>query len=74
MIFFCKNFGTLKRSTKLYHGQSSILNQTQQLKVGDVIDHRDNVGRFALAKIIGKRSEKLKIHYGGWNAKYDIWC
>lgn len=44
------------------------------LQIGDHIDHRDDVGRFLLATIVNKEEYKVKIHYEGWNSKWDTWC
>ena len=35
--------------------------------------YRDDVGRFLLASIVEKRGTKVKIHYEGWNSKWDKW-
>ena len=43
------------------------------LKQGDMIDHRDELGRFALATIVEKKQTNLKIHYLGWSDKWDFW-
>eukprot|EP01084_Bolivina_argentea_P075632 137085_1 len=50
--------------------------EIQTLKHGDFIDHRDDVGRFALATIVDSvpSNLNLKIHYVGWNDKWDTWC
>ena len=45
-----------------------------KLQIGDHIDHRDDVGRFLLATIVDKDEYKVKIHYEGWNSKWDTWC
>lgn len=46
------------------------------LNVNDHIDHRDNVGRFATAIIVDvdERRDKVKLHYIGWQSKWDLWC
>ncbi len=44
-----------------------------KLKVKDKIDHRDEVGRFALATIAEKQGTNLKIHYDGWSRTWDVW-
>ena len=49
------------------------LEQAQQLKVFDRIDHRDTVGRFVLATIMEKQGMNLKIHYVKWPRKWDAW-
>ena len=46
----------------------------QNLKINDQVDHRDDVGRFLLATILDIKYNKVKIHYEGWNAKWDSWC
>eukprot|EP01083_Nonionella_stella_P145225 454683_1 len=51
------------------------LEEVTNLKVNDRIDHRDHLGRFIHAKIIGKKcNTNLKIHYMGWSNKWDNWC
>ena len=49
------------------------IEEAGKLKVGDKIDHRDNVGKFVLATIIAKNGTKLRIHYDGWGQKWDTW-
>ena len=49
------------------------LEQAFKLKVHDKIDHRDQVGRFLFATVIEKKHTNLKIHYDGWNRKWDTW-
>ena len=46
----------------------------KKLRIGDHIDHRDSVGHFVLAKVIEKKINGIKIHYVGWNNKWDRWC
>ena len=48
--------------------------ECDKLQIGDHIDHRDDVGRFLLATIVDKDQYKIKIHYEGWNSKWDTWC
>eukprot|EP01083_Nonionella_stella_P010734 30545_1 len=48
--------------------------ECDKLQIGDHIDHRDDVGRFLLATIVDKDECKVKIHYEGWNSKWDTWC
>ena len=48
------------------------LEQASQLQPGDHIDHRDDVGRYLLALVTEKHGYKLKIHYEGWNPKWDV--
>ncbi len=48
--------------------------QCDALQIGDNIDCRDEVGRFLLAVIVDKNQYKLKIHFEGWNSKWNIWC
>jgi len=48
--------------------------QCDKLQIGDHVDHRDDVGRFLLATIVDKGQDKVKIHYEGWNSKWDTWC
>lgn len=47
-----------------------------RLRVNDHIDHRDNVGRFANAIIVDvdAQRQKVKLHYIGWQSKWDLWC
>jgi len=47
-----------------------------RLRVNDHIDHRDNVGRFATAIIVAvdPQRQKVKLHYIGWQSKWDLWC
>eukprot|EP01084_Bolivina_argentea_P292468 502800_1 len=44
-----------------------------KLCINDKIDHRDFVGCFREAIIVGKNKNKLKIHYIGWENSYDKW-
>jgi len=44
------------------------------LQIGDHVDHRDDVGRFLLATIVDREAYRVKIHYEGWNSKWDTWC
>jgi hypothetical protein len=46
--------------------------QGDDLQPGDHIDHRDDVGRYLLAVVTEKHGTKLKIHYEGWNPKWDV--
>lgn len=48
--------------------------ECDKLQIGDHIDHRDDVGRFLLATIVDSDEYKVKIHYEGWNSKWDTWC
>eukprot|EP01083_Nonionella_stella_P085429 236915_1 len=50
------------------------LEDAMKLSVGDKIDHRDNLGYFAIATVLEKQGSKLKIHYDGYPIKYDQWC
>jgi len=47
--------------------------QASLLRVGDAVDHRDTVGRFLLATIMETKGTKLRISYGGWSHKSNIW-
>eukprot|EP01084_Bolivina_argentea_P292469 502801_1 len=47
--------------------------QVFKLCINDKIDHRDFVGCFREAIIVGKNKNKLKIHYIGWENSYDKW-
>eukprot|EP01084_Bolivina_argentea_P288841 495828_1 len=44
-----------------------------KLKIHDLIDHRDEFGVFALATITHKHGTILKIHYEGYDDKWDAW-
>ena len=48
--------------------------ECDKLQIGDHVDHRDDVGRFLLATIVDKDTFRVKIHYEGWNSKWDTWC
>jgi len=50
--------------------------QCSGLRVNDHIDHRDNVGRFATAMIVDVDTlrQRVKLHYIGWQSKWDLWC
>merc|ERR1719229_1822973 len=48
--------------------------QALRLNVGDDIDHRDYLGRFHHATIKEKNGTIVKIHYIGWNRKWDVLC
>eukprot|EP01083_Nonionella_stella_P184091 667101_1 len=47
------------------------LEDAMKLSANDTIDHRDSVGRFAIATVSEKNGLKLKIHYNGWGPQYD---
>ncbi len=49
------------------------LRDARKLQVGDKIDHQDTDGRFLGATVIEKIGSDLKIHYDGWNSKWDVW-
>eukprot|EP01084_Bolivina_argentea_P265493 450041_1 len=49
------------------------LEEANTLEINDKIDHRDQVGRFTYATVLGKQGTNLKIHYDGWSCKWDIW-
>eukprot|EP01083_Nonionella_stella_P101768 288818_1 len=49
------------------------LEDAMKLSANDTIDHRDSVGRFAIATVSEKNGLKLKIHYNGWGPQYDTW-
>ena len=49
------------------------LQQAFELKIGDKIDYRDEVGRFVFATVSEKQGTNLKIHYDGWSRKWNIW-
>eukprot|EP00484_Ammonia_sp_Unknown_P028793 CAMPEP_0197047254 /NCGR_PEP_ID=MMETSP1384-20130603/22784_1 /TAXON_ID=29189 /ORGANISM="Ammonia sp." /LENGTH=266 /DNA_ID=CAMNT_0042479149 /DNA_START=32 /DNA_END=832 /DNA_ORIENTATION=- len=44
-----------------------------KLRVGDKIDHRDSWGRYTLATIQQKKSSAVRVHYDGWDKKWDVW-
>eukprot|EP01084_Bolivina_argentea_P067712 123261_1 len=44
-----------------------------KLQINDAIDHRDEFGEFVLATITHKHGTILKIHYDGWDDKWDTW-
>jgi len=48
--------------------------EAKLLDVGSTVDHRDNVGRFLPATIIenDKTNGIWKLHYPGWNSKFDV--
>eukprot|EP01083_Nonionella_stella_P086850 241473_1 len=50
------------------------LEEAQNLRVGDRIDHRDQVWRYVPAIIKEKNGPFLKLHYIGWTNKWDCWC
>ena len=49
--------------------------EMKQLKVGDEIDHRDCEGQYYRARIteINKNRNKVKIHYLGFENRWDCW-
>ena len=47
--------------------------EASNLKINDMIDHRDNVGRFLLATIINKIGTNCLIHYNEYNEQWNIW-
>ncbi|ETO04074.1 hypothetical protein RFI_33328, partial [Reticulomyxa filosa] len=49
------------------------LEEAEKLRPNDKIDHRDDVGRFLLAQVVEKQGSMLKVHYDGWNSKWDVW-
>eukprot|EP01084_Bolivina_argentea_P137726 242555_1 len=49
------------------------LDEAQKLRIHDKIDHRDSVGRFVLATVVQKHDTNIKIHYIGWDSKFDTW-
>ena len=55
--------------------EQTCIQDFSKLKVDDMIDHQDTMGRFLYAKIIDMREigSKFKIHYDGWSSKWDIW-
>ena len=65
---------------KTYHGTYYIagwmimtIKEISLLSVHDKIDHRDQVGRFVYGTIAEKDGNNLKIHYDGWQRKWDSW-
>jgi hypothetical protein len=49
-----------------------IIFDIKKLKVGDLIDARDILNHFYPARIIGKSSLGLLIHYIGWSSRWDV--
>eukprot|EP01084_Bolivina_argentea_P120757 214095_1 len=49
------------------------LEEAMRLKIGDKIDHRDVSNRFVYATITEKQGTNLRMHYDGWNSKWDVW-
>eukprot|EP01084_Bolivina_argentea_P068627 124905_1 len=47
--------------------------EANRLSIDDKIDHRDHVGRFVYATVSEKQGTNLKIHYDGWDRKWDTW-
>jgi len=49
------------------------LEKARRLKVGDTIDHRDDVGKSLKSRIMGfnRENDKFIIHYEGWAEKWD---
>lgn len=39
--------------------------KAKKIRVGQMVDHRDHVGKFVLAKVIRKEKDILLIHYVG---------
>ena len=62
-------FKSMHRNVKLYT-QTYCKIQKKNVK-GELIDHRDKVGRFSLAKVMDRDRNQLYIHYCGWDKKYD---
>ena len=46
--------------------------KAEKLEIGDWIDCRDESGRFYLAQIIEKSENTIKVHFDGFEAKYDV--
>lgn len=43
----------------------------EKLKVGDWLDHRDDVGKSLSSQVVRKDGTTLTIHYDGWAEKWD---
>jgi len=56
---------TLRRITK---------EDAKRLKIGDLVDHRDHVGRFLTCSILNvdPKHHTWKLHYEGWSSKFDV--
>jgi len=39
--------------------------KAKRIRVGQMVDHRDHVGKFILAKIVSREKDILLIHYIG---------
>ena len=63
----------VKRHGPLLGWMTMLSKEVAKLKVGDNLDHRDDVGRFVVATVVEKQGSKLKIHYNGWSGKWDTW-
>eukprot|EP01084_Bolivina_argentea_P312291 540658_1 len=62
-----------KSATGPFHNTHLTLQEATQLRPNDKIDHRDYTGRYLHSKIAEKNGTKLKIHYIGWAAKWDVY-
>eukprot|EP01083_Nonionella_stella_P267256 902997_1 len=49
------------------------LDEASQLRVNDMVDHRDIEGCFVSAKVIGQTGTALHLHYPGWDDKWNVW-
>jgi len=50
------------------------LEDAEKIRIGDMVDHRDNVGRFLPTTLI-ECDEQIgiwKLHYTGWSDKFDV--
>eukprot|EP01084_Bolivina_argentea_P063322 115653_1 len=48
--------------------------EAAKLTINDSIDFRHQFGRFITANILTVKNTEVKIHYEGYDEKYDIWC
>jgi hypothetical protein len=49
------------------------IHEAGQLKKGDTLDHRDDVGRFAMGTVVRKILRRVRIHYENWGSEWDVW-
>lgn len=47
------------------------LEEASHLKIGDILDFADNFGKYCLAKVIEKSEYNLKMHFFGWESRFD---
>ena len=44
-----------------------------ELLIGQLIDHRDKLGKFYQCLIVDKKDTQIKVHYLGWSDIWDEW-